>query len=99
MRVRDTGTSLKRPFASLTADRLAVYAYIPSYPEFCSDGPGAKSIYCHSEGFGGEPRFAPLQQGSTQLIESGNILASIHRGAFTFEPGRQVAFVLRGFGL
>ncbi|GAA5992693.1 hypothetical protein JCM10908_006883 [Rhodotorula pacifica] len=29
-----------------------IYAYMPTYPKFCSDGPGTDKIYCHSDGFG-----------------------------------------------
>ncbi|GAA5966249.1 hypothetical protein JCM8115_006425 [Rhodotorula mucilaginosa] len=29
-----------------------VYAYIPTYPKFCSESAGSKSVYCHSDGFG-----------------------------------------------
>ncbi|KAG0662001.1 hypothetical protein C6P46_003706 [Rhodotorula mucilaginosa] len=31
-----------------------VYAYIPTYPKFCSESAGSKSVYCHSDGFGSE---------------------------------------------
>ncbi|GAA5874878.1 hypothetical protein JCM3774_006554 [Rhodotorula dairenensis] len=29
-----------------------IYAYMPTYPTFCSDAAGTDTVYCHSDGFG-----------------------------------------------